>query len=287
MSDSPYILNVTAEDFQASVIDNSFKQPVLLDFWAEWCNPCQVLLPILSKLAEEYKGAFILAKINSDEQGELAAQAGVRSLPTVKLVIDGQIVNEFMGALPESEIRKFLEPYIQTESDNILDEAMQAYQQGREQDALDMLNQALAEDPQNAKLKINIAKLVANQGDHDSASALLDTLSEEDAEQAEVKELKAQLKLVNQLKEAGDPNQLKQRLEQDPDDLDAMLKLSNFMTASGDYQQAMELLMKIMIKDRAFEGGAARQGLIDIFDMLGHENELVKTYRRKMFSMLH
>ena len=287
MSDSPYILNVTAEDFQASVIDNSFKQPVLLDFWAEWCNPCQVLLPILSKLAEEYKGAFILAKINSDEQGELAAQAGVRSLPTVKLVIDGQIVNEFMGALPESEIRKFLEPYIQTESDNILDEAMQAYQQGREQDALDMLNQALADDPQNAKLKINIARLVANQGDHDSASALLDTLSEEDAEQAEVKELKAQLKLVNQLKEAGDPNQLKQRLEQDPDDLDAMLKLSNFMTASGDYQQAMELLMKIMIKDRAFEGGAARQGLIDIFDMLGHENELVKTYRRKMFSMLH
>ncbi len=287
MSDSPYILNVTAEDFQASVIDNSFKQPVLLDFWAEWCNPCQVLLPILSKLAEEYKGAFILAKINSDEQGELAAQAGVRSLPTVKLVIDGKIVNEFMGALPESEIRKFLEPYIQTESDNILDEAMQAYQQGREQDALDMLNKALAEDPQNAKLKINIAKLVANQGDHVSASALLDTLSEEDAEQAEVKELKAQLKLVNQLKEAGDPNELKQRLEQDPDDLDAMLKLSNFMTASGDYQQAMELLMKIMIKDRAFEGGAARQGLIDIFDMLGHENELVKTYRRKMFSMLH
>ncbi|MDJ0832936.1 MAG: co-chaperone YbbN [Gammaproteobacteria bacterium] len=287
MSDSPYILNVTAEDFQTSVIDNSFKQPVLLDFWADWCNPCQALIPVLTKLAEEYNGAFVLAKINSDEQGELAAQAGVRSLPTVKLVINGQIVNEFMGALPESEVRKFLEPYITTEADTILDEAMQAYEQGKEQDALDMLNQALANDPQNAKLKINIAKLVANQGDHDSATALLDTLSDEQAQEPEVKELKAQLKLVNQLKEAGDPNELKQRIEKDPDDLEALLQLSKFMTASGDYQEAMELLIKIMIKDRAFEGGAARQGLIDIFDMLGHENELVKKYRRKMFSMLH
>ncbi len=287
MSDSPYILNVTAEDFQTSVIDNSFKQPVLLDFWAEWCQPCQALIPVLSKLAEEYNGAFVLAKVNSDEQGELAAQAGVRSLPTVKLVINGQIVNEFMGALPESEVRQFLEPYITTEADTILDEAMQAYEQGKEQDALDMLNQALANDPQNAKLKINIAKLVANQGDHDSATALLDTLSDEQANEPEVKELKAQLKLVNQLKDAGDPNELKQRIEKDPDDLEALLKLSKFMTASGEYQEAMELLIKIMIKDRAYEGGAARQGLIDIFDMLGHENELVKKYRRKMFSMLH
>ncbi len=287
MSDSPYILNVTAEDFQTSVIDNSFKQPVLLDFWADWCQPCQALIPVLTKLAEEYNGAFVLAKVNSDEQGELAAQAGVRSLPTVKLVINGQIVNEFMGALPESQVRQFLEPYITTEADTILDEAMQAYEQGKEQDALDMLNQALANDPQNAKLKINIAKLVANQGDHDSATALLDTLSDEQANEPEVKELKAQLKLVNQLKEAGDPNELKQRVEKDPDDLEALLQLSKFMTASGDYQEAMELLIKIMIKDRAYEGGAARQGLIDIFDMLGHDNELVKKYRRKMFSMLH
>ncbi len=287
MSDSPYILNVTAEDFQTSVIDNSFKQPVLLDFWADWCQPCQALIPVLTKLAEEYNGAFVLAKVNSDEQGELAAQAGVRSLPTVKLVINGQIVNEFMGALPESQVRQFLEPYITTEADTILDEAMQAYEQGKEQDALDMLNQALANDPQNAKLKINIAKLVANQGDHESATALLDTLSDEQANEPEVKELKAQLKLVNQLKEAGDPNELKQRVEKDPDDLEALLQLSKFMTASGDYQEAMELLIKIMIKDRAYEGGAARQGLIDIFDMLGHENELVKKYRRKMFSMLH
>ena len=287
MSDSPFIHNVTAEDFQSLVIENSFKQPVLVDFWAEWCNPCQVLIPILSKLADEYQGKFILAKINSDEQGELAAQAGVRSLPTVKLFINGQAVNEFMGALPESEVRKFLDQYIQSESDKVLNDAIQAYNEGRQQDALAMLNQALASDPQNARLKINIARLVANQGDFDSATALIDTLNDDDKNQPEVKELLAQIKLSNQLKDAGDPKELEQRIEQNPDDLDALLKMSNYMTASGQYEAAMELLLKIMQKDRSFNDDAGRLGLLDIFDLLGGDNPLVKSYRRKMFTLLH
>lgn len=287
MSDSPFIHNVTAEDFQSLVIENSFKQPVLVDFWAEWCNPCQVLIPILSKLADEYQGKFILAKVNSDEQGELAAQAGVRSLPTVKLFINGQAVNEFMGALPESEVRKFLDQYIQSESDKVLNDAIQAYNEGRQQDALEMLNQALASDPQNARLKINIARLVANQGDFDSATALIDTLNDDDKNQPEVKELLAQIKLSNQLKDAGDPKELEQRIEQNPDDLDALLKMSNYMTASGQYEAAMELLLKIMQKDRSFNDDAGRLGLLDIFDLLGGDNPLVKSYRRKMFTLLH
>ncbi len=287
MSDSPFIHNVTAETFNELVIENSFKQPVLVDFWAEWCNPCQQLMPVLAKLTEEFNGAVVLAKVNSDEQGELAAQAGVRSLPTVKLFIDGQIVNEFMGALPESEIRKFLDPYIQSEADHIMADAMIAYQEGREQDALDMMNKALAEDPQNAKLKINIARMVANQGDYDSATALIDTLTDEEKDQAEVKELSAQLKLASQLKDAGDPQELQQRIEQDPDDLDAQLKMSNYLTAGGEYEDAIKLLLNIMTKDREFGDDAGRKGLIDIFDMLGNENPLVKTYRRRMFTLLH
>lgn len=287
MSDSPYIHNVTAETFQSLVIENSFKQPVLVDFWAEWCNPCQALIPVLTRLAEEYQGAFILAKVNSDQQGELAAQAGVRSLPTVKLFVDGEIVNEFMGALPESEVRNFLAPYLQTESDIILDEAFQAYAEGRHQDALDMLNTALANDPTNAKLKINIAKLVANQNDLDSASALIDSLTPAEKEQPEVKEIQAQIKLARQLKDAGDPAELEQRLNDNPNDLDALLQMSRFLTASGNYEQAIDMLMLIMQKDRGFKDDAGRKGLIDIFDMLGNDNPLVKTNRRKMFTLLH
>lgn len=287
MSDSPYIHNVTAQDFQTLVIDNSFKQPVLVDFWAEWCNPCQVLIPILSKLADEYQGAFILAKVNSDEQGELAAQAGVRSLPTVKLFVDGKIVDEFMGALPEPEVRKFLDRHIQSESDGIVHEAMVAYTEGREQEALEMLNAALANDPQNAGLKINIAKLVANQGDYDSATALINTLSDEEKDKPEVREMMAQIKLASQLKDAGDPKELEQRLQENPDDLEALLQMSNYHTASGNYETAMEMLLKIMQKDRAFNEDAGRTGLLDIFNLLGNENPLVQKYRRKMFTLLH
>ncbi len=287
MSESPYIHDVTIENFQTMVIDSSARQPVLVDFWADWCNPCQQLTPVLHKLADEYKGAFMLAKVNSDEQGELAAKAGVRSLPTVKLFIDGQIVNEFMGALPESEVRKFLDQYIQSGNGSVIDEAMQAFQQGREQDALDMLNSALADDPQNAGLKIGIAKLVAHQGDFDSASSLIDTLSDEEKEQPDAKELITMIKFTKQLQEAGNPEELQQRLNDNPDDLDAMLKMSHHLTASGNHEAAINLLLQIMQKDRSFEDDAGRKGLIDIFDLLGSENPLVQTYRRKMFTLLH
>ncbi len=287
MSDSPYIHNVTTADFQSLVIENSYKQPVLVDFWADWCNPCQMLMPVLARLADEYKGAFILAKVNSDEQGELAAQAGVRSLPTVKLFVNGQIVDEFMGALPESEVRKFLERHVQSESDQVVKDAMLAFNEGREQDALEMLNQALAADPQNATLKINIARLVAHQGDHDSATALLDTLNDEQKSDPQAKELITQLKLANQLKDAGDPAELEQRLQQDPNDLDANLKLSNVYTAAGNYESAFELLLSIMLQDRAFNDDAGRKGLLDLFDLLGGDNPLVQKYRRKMFTLLH
>jgi putative thioredoxin len=289
MSDSPYIHNVTLENFQTDVIESSFKQPVLVDFWAPWCNPCQTLIPILTQLAEEYNGAFMLAKVNTDEQGELAAQAGVRSLPTVKLFVDGKSVNEFMGALPESEVRKFLSPYIRTESDQVLELAIDAFNEGRQQDALDMLNSALAKDPANARLKINIAKLLTNQNDLESASALVDSLSDEQKSEveAEVKEIQAHIKLANKLKAMGDPNELRQRLKSNPDDLDAMLKMSDVLSAGGKYEDAIGLLLKIMQKDRNFNDDAGRKGLLEIFELLGSDNPLTRTYRRRMFTLLH
>ncbi len=288
MSDSPFVRNVTAETFQQEVIEASFQQPVLVDFWAEWCNPCQMLVPVLTRLAEEYQGAFILAKVNTDEQRELAAQAGVRSLPTVKLFVDGQIVNEFMGALPEAEVRKFLEPYLQGGAANeVLEAAQQAFDSGRDEEGLEILNQALAEDPENATLKFNIARISANRGDYDSAQALLDSLPPEQRDKDEVRELQAQIRLAKELENIGDPNELKQRIEQNPDDLDAQLKMSHYLTAQGQYEAAMELLLNIMKKDRSFGDDAGRKGLLDLFELLGADHPLTKTWRRKMFSLLH
>ncbi len=288
MSDSPFVRIVTSETFQQEVIEASFQQPVLVDFWAEWCNPCQMLVPVLTRLAEEYQGAFILAKVNTDEQRELAAQAGVRSLPTVKLFVDGQIVNEFMGALPEAEVRKFLEPYLQGGAANeVLEAAQQAFDAGRDEEGLEILNQALAENPENATLKFNIARISANRGDYDSAQALLDSLPLEERDKDEVRELQAQIRLAKELENIGDPNELQQRIEQNPDDLDALLKMSHYMTAQGQYEAAMELLLNIMKKDRSFGDDAGRKGLLDLFELLGADHPLTKTWRRKMFSLLH
>src|SRR5210317_1052798 len=150
MSDSPFIHDVGVENFQALVLESSFKQPVLVDFWADWCQPCKTVMPLLAKLAEEYNGKFHLARVDTESQQQLAAHFQIKSLPTMKLFVNGQQVDERMGALPEGEIRAFIDQYITSESDEIMAAAQQANLEGRTQDALDLMNQALAKDPDNA-----------------------------------------------------------------------------------------------------------------------------------------
>ena len=130
MSESPYIHNVSMQDFQNLVLEKSINKPVLVDFWADWCQPCQTIMPMLAKLAEEYDGKFELAKVNADQEQELAAHFGIKSLPTMKLFYQGQIVDEKLGAVPESEIRAMLDKHIVSESDQFMQAAMMAYEQG-------------------------------------------------------------------------------------------------------------------------------------------------------------
>ncbi len=287
MSESAYIHNVGAQDFQALVIENSYKQPVLVDFWADWCEPCKSLAPVLAKLAEEYKGKFILAKVDTEKEKELAAHFGIKSLPTMKVIFNGQIAGERVGAVPESEIRALIDPLIVTEADKVMDAAMAAQDEGRTQDALDLMNQALANDPANLELKINIAKLVMHQGDMKSASALLDSLNEEESKNEEAVKLRAKINMASQLEGLPSMEQIEQRLADNPKDLEALLDKSHHLSASGLYAEAMEILIQIMIIDRQFQDDAGRKGLLAICDMLGGEHADVQKYRRKLFTLLH
>lgn len=287
MSESAYIHNVGAQDFQALVIENSYKQPVLVDFWADWCEPCKSLAPVLAKLAEEYKGKFILAKVDTEKEQELAAHFGIKSLPTMKVIFNGQIAGERVGAVPEAEIRALIDPLIVTEADKIMDAAMAAQDEGRTQDALDLMNQALANDPANLELKINIAKLVMHQGDMKSASALLDSLNEEESKNEEAVKLRAKINMASQLEGLPSMEQIEQRLADNPKDLEALLDKSHHLSASGLYAEAMEILIQIMIIDRQFQDDAGRKGLLALFDMLGGEHTDVQKYRRKLFTLLH
>jgi len=287
MSESPYIHNVSMQNFQNLVLENSINKPVLVDFWADWCQPCQTIMPMLAKLAEEYDGKFELAKVNADEEQELAAHFGIKSLPTMKLFYQGQIVDERMGAVPESDVRAMIDKHIVSESDQLVQAALMAYQQGHTAQALEVLNNALAEDPDNAELKVTIAQMVYGEGDSESAVALLDSLDSEGSNLDAAIKLRAEIKLADQLADLPDLGEIEQRLAQNPTDLDALLQKSRHLTAQGDYDNAMECLLTIMRTDRSFEDDAGRTSLLELFDLLGGEHPSVQKYRRKLFTLLH
>ena len=287
MGESPYIHNVSMQNFQNLVLENSIDKPVLVDFWADWCQPCQTIMPMLAKLAEEYAGKFELAKVNADDEQELAAHFGIKSLPTMKLFFKGQLVDERMGVVPESDIREMLDKHIVSESDQFMQAAMMAYEQGQTEQALEILNQALAKDPDNAELKITIAQMVNAQGDSESALTLLDSLDDEGNRLDSAVKLRAEIKLAAQLADLPDLNEIEQRLSQNPADLEALLQKSRHLVAQGDYDDAMECLLTVMRNDRSFEDDAGRNGLLEIFDLLGGEHPSVQKYRRKLFTLLH
>ncbi|MCP4386868.1 MAG: thioredoxin [Gammaproteobacteria bacterium] len=287
MSESPYIHNVSMQNFQQLVLEKSINKPVLVDFWADWCQPCQTIMPMLAKLAEEYDGKFELAKVNADEEQELAAHFGIKSLPTMKLFYQGQLVDERMGALPESDIRAMLDKHIVSESDKFMQTAMMAYQQGQTEQALEMLNHALANDPDNAQLKVTIAQIVHAQGDSDSAVALLDSLDEEGGKLDAVIKLRAEINLAAQLADLPSLEEIEQRLTENPQDLEALMQKSRHLSAHGDYDSAMECLIQVIRSDRGFGDDAGRKSLLELFDMLGGEHPSVQKYRRKLFTLLH
>ena len=287
MSESPYIHNVGMRNFQQLVLEKSIEKPVLVDFWADWCQPCQTIMPMLAKLADEYGGKFELAKVNADEERELAGHFGIKSLPTMKLFYQGKLVDERLGAVPESEVRAMLDKHIQSDSDKYMQAAINAYQQGHAEQALELLNHALANDPDNAELKVTIAQILYAQGDTDSTVKLLDSLDEEGARLDGAISLRAQIRLAEQLAELPSMGEIAARLDRNPADLEALLFKSRHLTAQEDYENAMECLLDIMRRDRDFEDDAGRKGLLELFDMLGGEHPSVQKYRRKLFTLLH
>ena len=180
MSNSPYIFDATMENFQQKVMEASASTPVLVDVWAEWCAPCKQLMPLLEKLAEDYQGAFMLAKVNADEQEQLTSSLGVRSLPTVILVKNGQAVDGFNGALPENEIRKVLDKHVEAPKEDPYDKAHRIWEEGDVEGALAILSQMNQEDPENLKVLIDLAQLKAEMGDLETAEQVLESLPPEE-----------------------------------------------------------------------------------------------------------
>ena len=285
MADSPFIVDVTRENY-AQVMETSFKVPVLVDFWASWCQPCQVLMPILAGLAEEYQGKFLLAKLNTEEEQEIAAQFGIRSIPTVKLFRDGLPVDEFMGALPERTIREFLDRHVARESDVMVLEAREYLANGDADGAIALLNEARETDPDNPRVTLVLAEAQFVNGDVTAAEALLDSLPADEQLRSEVEMLRSRLFFEGQVAAAPGMSELEARVSADPADHEALFQLALRKVVDQDYESAMELLLQLMQQDRGFGDDAARRGLLKVFDLLG-DDPRVNQYRRRMAGLLH
>ena len=288
MSDSPFIFEANAQTF-AQVLQHSHQVPVLVDFWADWCEPCKMLMPVLAKLADEYQGGFVLVKVNADDNQELTAQYGVRSLPTIKLFKGGEVVDEFTGVLPEEDIRKFINKHRTRQTEPYRQQALTMQQSGDLDGAVDLMTQVLQHEPDFYEASVELVGMLLAQGKVDEADTLLQTVPEGEETAAQVKQLHADIKMARLQAEASgeDTSELEQKLADNPDDLATMLELAKVRLAQGESEAALELYLTVMKKDPAFDEGAGRQGLIDTFELLGTANPLVKTYRGKMFSLLY
>jgi putative thioredoxin len=286
---NPFSFDVGTADFQEKVINASHRTLVLVEFWAEWCAPCRVLKPILERLAAEYGGRFILAKLNSDRDQQLAARFGVRSIPCVKAFINGELVDEFTGALPEAQVRAFIDGLLPSPAEPLRIAAQEARARGDSEVAASLLADARDLDPANETVQLDLAEIHIDMGQVDAAQAMLDSLLHKARDADRVAALQARLKLVA----AGggaDPAALAARIAANAGDLDARLQLAHMLALAQDYRPALEQLLDIVRRDRKWQDESARKTMLDLFTLLGGNaqyDDLVREFRIQLARTLN
>ncbi|MDT3735239.1 MAG: co-chaperone YbbN [Denitratisoma sp.] len=274
-----HAIDVTESNFMQEVIEASRRTPVLVDFWAPWCGPCRSLGPILEKLAAEYQGRFRLAKVNSDENQALAAQFGVRGIPNVKAVVNGQIVNEFTGALPESAVREFIDALLPSPAEPLRQQALAAHARGETDATRKLLLEAIRLDPKHEQARLDLIGILIDAGDHAEAQRLLDEIMDAGKDRARIDSLAARLALAGNAAGGADEEALRARIAADAGDLAARLELARMLAAKQDFRGALEELLEIVRRDRSFGDDVGRKTMLQIFNLLGSDSDLVREYR--------
>ncbi len=285
MSDLPHVFEATTETFEAEVLQKSSQTPVLVDFWATWCGPCKSLGPILEKLAGEYNGAFKLAKVDVDKEQQIAAAFQIRSVPTVFLIKDGQIVDGFPGAMPEGQLREFLTQHgvVPAEAASV-EEEVQALPLDPQAEVA-ALREAINAEPDKAELKLDLALALLKIGATGEAGPLLDGLPANLATDDRAIRARARLDFAAALQDAPAADVLAARVQADGNDLEARHLLGIQHLLAGEDEAALEQFIEMLRIDRSFRDNLPKKSLIDAFRVIEDE-DLVGRYRRKMSSLL-
>ncbi len=282
---NPNVIEATTRTFELDVIERSRIVPVVLDFWASWCEPCKALGPILEKLAGEFAGKFILAKVDTERNPELAAQFGVRSIPVVLGLRDAKIVDGFVGAQPEAMIRVWLDRFLPTPAESLVAEASRL-EETDVQAAEEKYSAALALDPDLTAAQTGLARIALEQGRLEDAVAQIASLERHGFLEPDAEKVKAELTLRLQAQNAGTVEAARAAVAANPKDLNLKFQLAEALAASGQYADALALCLDLVERDRKGVGEKARQTMIAIFQLLPPESDVVAEYQRQLSMVL-
>ncbi len=281
------MIDATLASFERDVLEASREVPVLVDFWAPWCGPCRALGPLLEKLERESAGRWKLVKVNSDENPELSAQFGVRSIPFVVAFVDGKPVSQFLGAQPEGALRAFLDKLVPDPSKLELRAARNALASGQASLAEGHLRNALALDPSNDAARLDLVAILADRGELAAAREQWGQLSPRAPQASSHATVQARLEAAERAGSLPPAGELARRIAADPADLRARLDLAEVHIAGRDFASALEQLLEIVRRDRAFEDDAGRRKMLAVFEMAAADPALVADYRRRLSSTLY